>query len=116
MGWGVSRLALLAGFLVALANLSASRASAPGRPNVLFLVSDDLRPEMGCYGGEAKTPNLDRLAARPETVTFTRAYVQQAICCPSRQVRASWRQLCVHGMPCIVDVGPTVTHTRRPAM
>ena len=32
--------------------------------NVLFLMADDMRPELGCYGVEAvKTPNIDRLAS-----------------------------------------------------
>eukprot|EP00056_Hartaetosiga_gracilis_P003909 m.69503 g.69503 ORF g.69503 m.69503 type:complete len:452 (+) comp11631_c0_seq8:61-1416(+) len=52
--------------------------------NVLFLVSDDLRPELGVYGGNAITPNLDKLASDEGAVVFDRAYVQQAICCPSR--------------------------------
>ena len=32
------------------------------KPNVLFIISDDLRAELGSYGGKAITPNLDRLA------------------------------------------------------
>jgi len=53
------------------------------RPNVLFIVVDDLRPEIGCYGNRVvKTPHMDRLAARG--MVFKRAYCQQAICCPSR--------------------------------
>jgi iduronate 2-sulfatase len=55
---------------------------AAGRPNVLFIMADDFRPEMGCYGSRALTPNLDRLAAR--SVQFDRAYCQQAVCNPSR--------------------------------
>ena len=54
------------------------------RLNVLLLISDDLRPDLGIYGGPAITPNLDRLADSTGAVRFTRAYVQQAICCPSR--------------------------------
>ena len=54
------------------------------RHNVLFLVADDLRPELGAYGGSALTPNLDKLANSTGALTFQRAYVQQAICCPSR--------------------------------
>jgi hypothetical protein len=40
--------------------------SQPARkPNVLFIVADDLRTELGCYGSTAaKTPNLDRLSRR----------------------------------------------------
>lgn len=52
-------------------------------PNVLFIAVDDLRPELGAYGNtHVKTPNIDRLAKTG--VTFTRAYVQQALCNPSR--------------------------------
>ena len=53
------------------------------RPNVLFLVVDDLRPAIGAYGDPlAITPNLDRLAARG--LLFERAYCQQSLCAPSR--------------------------------
>jgi iduronate 2-sulfatase len=38
---------------------------ATQRPNVLFIAVDDLKPVLGCYGDKnAKTPNLDKLAAR----------------------------------------------------
>ncbi|KAK7097566.1 iduronate 2-sulfatase-like [Littorina saxatilis] len=56
---------------------------AATRPNVLFLVVDDLRPKLGCYGEtNMVTPNIDQLAAK--SVRFERAYVQQAVCSPSR--------------------------------
>jgi iduronate 2-sulfatase len=58
------------------------RLSAEPKPNVLFIVADDFRVELGCYGSAAKTPNLDALAKRG--VRFERAYCQQAVCNPSR--------------------------------
>ena len=62
--------------------LLASVASA-ARPNVLFIASDDMRPQLGCYGDPTvKSPQLDALAKRG--VVFERSYVQQALCSPSR--------------------------------
>lgn len=53
-------------------SLAADEPAKPRRPNVLFIVADDLNRMLGCYGDPlAKTPNLDRLAARG--VRFERA-------------------------------------------
>jgi iduronate 2-sulfatase len=67
--------------VLSLLLLSAAPLLA-AKPNVLFIMADDFRPEMGCYGSTALTPNLDRLAKR--SVQFERAYCQQAVCNPSR--------------------------------
>jgi iduronate 2-sulfatase len=77
---------LLSSVLLVLVVPSAPALGAePGpepRRNVLFLMSDDLRPELASYGSPALTPNLDRLARR--AVQFDRAYCQQSVCNPSR--------------------------------
>lgn len=62
---------------------SALEASAATKPNVLLLCVDDLKPALGCYGDAlAKSPNLDRLAARG--MRFDLAYCNQSVCAPSR--------------------------------
>ncbi|MEO7298235.1 MAG: sulfatase, partial [Verrucomicrobiota bacterium] len=64
-------------------SLLVTAAEPPSKPNVLFIMSDDLTCVLGCYGhGEMKTPNIDRLARRG--VLFERAYCQYPLCNPSR--------------------------------
>ena len=52
------------------------------RPNILFIVSEDNGPELGCYGAPVKTPHLDELAK--QGILFINAYVPQAGCSQSR--------------------------------
>lgn len=57
--------------------------AAAERPNILWIVSEDNSPNLGCYGDPyARTPNLDRLAA--EGVRFSNAFVPYSVCSPSR--------------------------------
>ncbi len=74
---------LLATFLHGPAVVLAAGPATADRPNVLFLICDDLNCDIGCYGHpQVKTPNIDRLAARG--VRFERAYCQFPLCGPSR--------------------------------
>ena len=65
-----------------------ARASAPARPNILWLIAEDLSPDLGCYGNRAvQTPNLDRLAR--EGMRFTNAFVTGPVCSASRSAIAT---------------------------
>ncbi len=59
-------------------------AAAQARPNVVFILADDLGyGDVGCFGQKLiKTPNLDRLAA--EGMRFTQSYAGSTVCAPSR--------------------------------
>ena len=74
---------LPAGLTALCALILTASAAGAGKPNVLLICVDDLKPLLGCYGDpHAKTPNLDRLAKR--SVVLEAAYCNQAVCAPSR--------------------------------
>ena len=63
--------------------LSTATNTPPASPNILMVCVDDLRPETRSYGAaQMITPHMDQLAA--DGYQFNRAYVQQAVCSPSR--------------------------------
>jgi arylsulfatase A-like enzyme len=58
-------------------------AAADGRPNILWLTSEDHSPHMGCYGDKlARTPNVDALAAKG--MLFKHAWSCYPVCAPAR--------------------------------
>jgi arylsulfatase len=58
------------------------QAAAATRPNIIIIMADDVGySDIGCYGGEVATPNLDRLAGNG--VRFTQFY-NMGRCCPTR--------------------------------
>jgi arylsulfatase A-like enzyme len=64
----------------------SNREVVPERPNIVFLLADDLGyGDLGCYGQKRiSTPNIDRLAA--EGIRFTQFYAGSTVCAPSRCV------------------------------
>ena len=81
---------------------AATAGAATDRPNLIFVLSDDLaQGDVGCYGQKLiQTPHLDRMAR--EGTRFTQAYCGTTVCAPSRTslmtglhtghspVRANW--------------------------
>ncbi|WP_417735423.1 sulfatase [Rosistilla oblonga] len=79
------RIGFLALALVSAFSFSTVSVAAESRPNIILFVTDDLSPDMGCYGNDAiKTPNLDALAS--DGVRFTNAFCTTASCSASRSV------------------------------
>lgn len=106
MNQALTRRRCLYAGLVALGG-AALRASAQAgaKPNILFIAVDDLRPELGCYGRDwIRSPHIDKLSRR--AMTFEHAYVQQAVCSPSRS------SLLTGTRPDSTKVWDLVTHFR----
>src|ERR1044071_823283 len=75
--------ALLAILFLLFSTLGVA-AGAAAKPNVIFILADDLGyGDVGAFGQKLiKTPNIDRLAA--EGTKFTQAYCGATVCAPSR--------------------------------
>jgi len=73
---------LLTAFMVSLAG-TAAPALSDQRPNIVWIIPDDMSANFGCYGETAiDTPNVDKLAA--SGVKFTNAYVTAPVCSTCR--------------------------------
>ena len=74
---------LCAGALKAAALPAAAQNAVPttARPNIVWLIAEDMSPHFGCYGERTiATPNVDKLAANG--LLFERAFVTGPICSP----------------------------------
>ena len=87
---------LSAFFVFSTDNLEAAN---PERPNILLIMVDDMGySDLGCYGGEIQTPNIDKLAAGG--IRFTQMH-NEARCCPTRAALLTGhysRQAGINGM------------------
>src|SRR5258708_26216859 len=90
---------------LALGGAGSGLAAEPTKPNIIFILLDDLGyADIGCYGQKKiQTPNLDRLAA--EGTRFTDAYAGGPVCAPSRCVLMTG----YHGGPAQVPTKPATS-------
>lgn len=73
----------LLAFTVVHLSLTLGLASAAPPPNLVFIIADDCTfRDIGCYGGQARTPNIDRLAT--EGLKFNRCFQSAPMCSPTR--------------------------------
>lgn len=81
---GGTSISLAAGLGCASASSQGSRAGRRRKPNIVFILADDLGyADLGCYGQtKIKTPNIDKLAE--EGMRFTQHYSGNPVCAPSR--------------------------------
>lgn len=80
---------------------SSGAAASTARPNIVFILCDDLGyGDLGCYGSQIKTPNLDRLAA--EGVRFTNFCSADPVCSPSRAALLTGRYPTRVGVPAVL--------------
>ena len=77
------------------------------RPNVLYLISDDMRASWGTYGQPVHTPNIDALAERG--LLFSRSYCQISVCAPSRMSFMHSRRPGSFDVYNFIDTAPTET-------
>lgn len=77
-------IALGLSFLCGKAESATNAVSASRKPNIIFILADDLGyGDLGCYGQtKIKTPNIDKLAS--EGIRFTDCYAGSTVCAPSR--------------------------------
>jgi len=69
--------------LMSLSSVAASDVGGPTRPNILWIVGENLSLDLGCYGAKhVRTPNLDTLAAHG--VRYTNVFATSPVCAPSR--------------------------------
>jgi arylsulfatase A-like enzyme len=79
----IDRRNFLAGAAATLLAASVRAQQPAGRPNILWIVSEDNNPYLGCYGDKlARTPTIDNLAK--QGVLYENAFSQAPVCAPSR--------------------------------
>lgn len=81
-----------------------NKTPQPPRPNIIYILADDMGfSDIGCYGGEVHTPNIDRLATNGVKL---QSFYNNARCCPTRASLLTGRYPHQVGMGLMVTVPP----------
>lgn len=97
----ISAASVLVGLIYGCFVFATKKAPASKKPNIIFIMADDLGfSDIGSYGGEIKTPNLDKMASSGIKL---RSFYNNARCCPTRA------SLLTGQYPHTVGVGHMVT-------
>ena len=88
-----------------LAALLLRAAPSTTQSNVVYVLSDDLRADLGAYGLPVVTPHIDALAA--DGLTFAHAFCQMSVCSPSRQSFMTGLRPDTHRVWNFIDANPT---------
>ncbi len=77
-------ISIIRSLIVAMFVTSLTLSAKPTKPNIIFILADDLAMgDLGCYGQKLiKTPHLDRMAS--EGTRYTQGYCGSSVCAPSR--------------------------------
>src|SRR4051812_29147741 len=80
----MKRISAILIILICLCNSSLFAQALKARPNIIFIIADDVSDDdLGCYGNkDVRTPNIDRIAR--EGLRFTNFYLTTSSCSPSR--------------------------------
>ena len=99
---------LLCSLLLWFSIYTLGQSQTDNRPNVVFILSDDLGyGDLSCYNKDSKiqTPNLDQLAT--QGIRFTDSHAPSSLCSPTRYSvltgRYAWRSRLTHGVLAIFD-------------
>ena len=76
----ISRVIVL--FLLTFSSLHLANAAEVDRPNIIWIIGEDMGPDLGCWGTNVHTPNIDRLAK--EGMRFTQVFGTASVCMPNR--------------------------------
>ena len=96
---------------ISFSSFSSRADSKENRPNILWIVSEDNSPLLGCYGDSfATTPNLDKLAS--EGVLYTNAFANAPVCAPNRATLINGMYSCSTGTHHMRSSNPVPDYVR----